>query len=531
MDGSPTRPGDDGPPADTADAQGAGAAGAEAQNAGAAEAQAAGTATEAQDAAAVADEAPDAGAAAGEARAADAATEAQDAGAVADEAPDAGAAAGEAQGGAAEAQAQGADAAAGVTQGADDGAAAAAASGAFLVLAAGLRFGLATSTVASSLYLILDVGLDPFQLVLVGTVLEGTILAFEVPTGVVADAVSRRRSIVVGLAVMGAGFLLYAVPHLTAVLAAQVVWGLGWTFVSGADVAWVTDEVGEVAARPLYLRAAQAGYVATLAGLATGVAIALAVGRWAAVAAGGVALLALAAWAAARLTETRPPRRPPAGAASPGPLAHVRATARSAASTVRTRPALLAVLAVAAAAGVSTEGFDRLRDLHLLRGPGFPESADPVVWVALLGAASLAVAVAVASVVRRRVDLAAAAGPRRAVGAVNAALAAATVGFALAGAFPVAVAFLVAGSVARHLEGPLLAAWVNRDLDPATRATVNSLAGQADALGQVVGGPAVGALAAARSVAAALVLAGLLRAPAAAALLRRPSTEPARRPA
>jgi hypothetical protein len=43
-------------------------------------------------------------------------------------------------------------------------------------------------------YLIVRVGLDPLQLVLVGTVLEATCFLFEVPTGVVADRYSRRLS-------------------------------------------------------------------------------------------------------------------------------------------------------------------------------------------------------------------------------------------------------------------------------------------------------------------------------------------------
>ena len=43
-----------------------------------------------------------------------------------------------------------------------------------------------------SVYLILRLGLGPFQLVLLGTVLEGSYLLFETPTGVVADTISRR---------------------------------------------------------------------------------------------------------------------------------------------------------------------------------------------------------------------------------------------------------------------------------------------------------------------------------------------------
>ena len=38
-----------------------------------------------------------------------------------------------------------------------------------------------------SVFLIVELGLDPLQLLLMGTVLEGTYLLFEIPTGVVAE--------------------------------------------------------------------------------------------------------------------------------------------------------------------------------------------------------------------------------------------------------------------------------------------------------------------------------------------------------
>ena len=56
-------------------------------------------------------------------------------------------------------------------------------------------------------------------------------------------------------------------PELWIVLAGQVLLGVGFTFVSRAFVAWVTDEIGEEAARPLYLRAAQARQLASILGL------------------------------------------------------------------------------------------------------------------------------------------------------------------------------------------------------------------------------------------------------------------------
>ena len=84
-------------------------------------------------------------------------------------------------------------------------------------------------------YRIEEVGLDPLRLVLLGTALEVAVLVFEVPTGVLADTYGRRRSVITGFLLMGSGFALEgAIPTFAAVLAAQAVWGVGYTFISGA---------------------------------------------------------------------------------------------------------------------------------------------------------------------------------------------------------------------------------------------------------------------------------------------------------
>ena len=88
------------------------------------------------------------------------------------------------------------------------------------------------------MYAIVSADLDPLQLVLVGTVLEVTTLVFEVPTGVVADMVSRRLSIIVGVFLTGVGFVVWgSFPRFETIIAAQVMWAIGYTFTSGADVA------------------------------------------------------------------------------------------------------------------------------------------------------------------------------------------------------------------------------------------------------------------------------------------------------
>jgi DHA3 family tetracycline resistance protein-like MFS transporter len=100
--------------------------------------------------------------------------------------------------------------------------------------------------VTMSLYEATVAGLTPLQLVLVGTAVELSIFVFEVPTGVVADVYSRRLSIIIGYLLMGVGFLVEGLfPAFLPILLAQVVWGLGYTFTSGATQAWITDEIGE----------------------------------------------------------------------------------------------------------------------------------------------------------------------------------------------------------------------------------------------------------------------------------------------
>jgi hypothetical protein len=93
---------------------------------------------------------------------------------------------------------------------------------------------------------------------------------------------------------LGFGFLLFAVPSYPVVLVAQVVWAVGYTFTSGADVAWITDEVGEEAARPLYVRARKLGR-AILAGTIMGAALG-AIALWLAIVEGAVLQLINAVW-------------------------------------------------------------------------------------------------------------------------------------------------------------------------------------------------------------------------------------------
>ena len=136
----------------------------------------------------------------------------------------------------------------------------------FIETASSLFYSLAFT--AMSLYEIRVAGLSPLQLVLVGTTLELSVLLCEVPTGVVADVYSRRLSILIGFGLIGLGFLLEGlVPFFATILLAQVLWGLGYTFTSGATQAWLSDEIGEERANRAFLRANKFSLAGSLAGM------------------------------------------------------------------------------------------------------------------------------------------------------------------------------------------------------------------------------------------------------------------------
>ena len=398
----------------------------------------------------------------------------------------------------------------------------------YLVHAGAAAFSFAVLATLSSVYRFQQVGLTPLQLVLVGTVLEATVLLAELPTGVLADAVSRRLSLIVGTALIGLGFVLEGlVPTLGAVLAAQVVWGLGAAFESGATEAWLSDEVGEQRASRAFLRAAQVRHVAALAGIP----VAALLGRNALglpLVVGGAGFLLLAAFLSASMPETG---FAPAGADDRNPLRSIATTLRRGVALGRSRPLVWSILAVAVVAGASSEVFDRLWEAQMIAGPGLPARIGAPAWFALVAVATAVLGVAAAEVARRALLRHDADGrARRPLVALLLALtlvqAAAVAGFGLAGRLDLALATYLLARVAGGVHAPLYRAWLNRELEPATRATAFSAAGVADALGQVAGGPLLGLVAAALGMPAAFVVAGMLLAPAAWLLARVWRREP-----
>ena len=239
-----------------------------------------------------------------------------------------------------------------------------------------------TFATVSSVYRITEAELDPLQLILVGTVLELAVLLAEVPTGMIADVCSRRLSIIVGFALVGAGFILEgSVPIFASILLAQVVWGIGFTFTSGAIQAWLADELRDDSATArAFVKAAKFESIGALVGIGLSVALAtIYVGLSLIV--GGVMFVLLAVFLSVTMNERGFTRTPARGRDNWKSMASVLRTGLRAVSLNRL---LMALVAIQIFFGMSSEPFDRWWAKHALDMFDFPRVADldPVLWSA-----------------------------------------------------------------------------------------------------------------------------------------------------
>ena len=383
----------------------------------------------------------------------------------------------------------------------------------FIMMGAASFFGM-TYGILSSVYRIEEAGLNPLELVLVGTVLEASVFMFEVPTGIVADVYSRRLSIIVGFLMVGGGYIVEGLfPIFGTILVAQVLWGVGYTFTSGAQQAWLSDEIGGRGVGRIFLRGSQVEQAGALIGIGTGVALgSIALSLPLVIA--GVLMLGLAFFLAFAMPEAG--FRPASSEARHSWQAMAR-TFRSGVQAIRLRPILVIIVAVTFIYGAASEPIDRLWPMHLLTNLTFPSlgGLDTVVWFGIIGAVPLILGIGSAEVIRRHFDVDESQTTIRVLFVINALHVVSIAVIALTGSFALAVSVFVVSRVIRGVTDPLLDAWTNQHVSSSVRATVFSMRGQGDALGQIVFGPAMGALATIATIRVALMgVAALLLVPA-----------------
>ena len=364
------------------------------------------------------------------------------------------------------------------------------------------------------IYLATYVTDDPFQLVFIWTVFTATSLLFEIPTGLVADVYSRRLSVIIGYALLGIGSIIEGIfPIYGLVLLAQVVWGIGHTFISGAQDAWIADEIGDAKVNQAYMQGSQVGLVAFL----IGIPISTALGTIALnipIILSGILFLLLGIFLILVMPEEGFQRSSQVERESWGTIIK---TFKDSIGMVRGSSILIAILLISTVYGLSSSGFDNLWTVFMLENLDFPTigNFEPIIWFGFFNTVVTILGLLGTEYIRRFVDISRQAVVIKTLLFLSSVTAICMIIFGMTRNFWLAGTVYCLSITFRTICDPIFPIWINQNVESNVRATMMSMESQANSLGQVIGGPIIGAIGTAISLPVALISTGLARLPVA----------------
>ena len=356
------------------------------------------------------------------------------------------------------------------------------------------------------------VHLNPLQLILVGTTLELACFIFEIPTGIVADVYSRKLSIIIGGVLTGVGFILEgSISSFIFVLVAQIVWGLGSTFISGSLEAWIAEEEKNKDLDEIYIKGAQAGQIGAFIGIVLSTVIANFSVRLPIIVSGVLfIILALFLWLYMPENNFKP--------SAPGDLNTFKKmvyTFKSGLKFVKSKSIIMILLAVTLFYGLSSEGYDRLSNAHFLQDTTLPKlgNLSSVTWFGIFGILGMILSFIVMHFMAKNLKNEDNRKNGKLLLCINILYISSMLIFALTRNFSLMLIAYLATNTFRIINEPIFSAWLNGHIDDNSRATVLSINGQMNSLGQILGGPIIGIIATNISVSIGIVCTSLLVAP------------------
>ena len=356
------------------------------------------------------------------------------------------------------------------------------------------------------------VHLNPLQLIIVGTTLELACFIFEIPTGIVADVYSRKLSIVIGGVLTGVGFILEgSISSFVFVLVAQIVWGLGSTFISGSLEAWIAVEEKNKDLDEIYIKGAQAGQIGAFIGIVLSTVIANFSVRLPIIVSGVLfIILALFLWLYMPENNFKP--------SAPGDLNTFKKmvyTFKSGLKIVKSKSIIMILLAVTLFYGLSSEGYDRLSNAHFLQDTTLPKlgNLSSVTWFGIFGILGMILSFIVMHFMAKNLKNEDNRKNGKLLLCINILYISSMLIFALTKNFSLMLIAYLATNTFRIINEPIFSAWLNGHIDDNSRATVLSINGQMNSLGQILGGPIIGIIATNISVSIGIVCTSLLVAP------------------
>jgi len=350
--------------------------------------------------------------------------------------------------------------------------------------------------------LVTEIELSPLQLVLLGTVYEAGIFFSEIPTGIVADIYSRRLSIIISFVLGGTAFIISGLVGGYALLvASQILVGIASTFRSGAETAWVTDELGSAErAEPLIIRRGRIQMFAGIAGVILFAAVAVLFSLSAAIVLIGALLIAWGLVLTAIMPEENFTRTEGEGWSE---FAAMLGNGWRAVNSIKALRILAIVIVIG---GIAKEAIDRL-DIQRLVDVGMPNDIDEAVVVGVLVVIRYLIAAGLLTIAQRFVS------GRKVVPALCTILLGIAIGITILAHVEllwIAGLGLVVQGGFHTAKQPLVDVWANTFASSEARATIHSFIGQAESFGEVIGGIALGAVAQIFTVPTAMTVSLLL---------------------
>lgn len=355
----------------------------------------------------------------------------------------------------------------------------------------------------NAIYYVSQAGLNPLQLVLLGTIMELAILFFEIPTGLVADIFGRKKSLIIGTFIIGSAHLLEGgIPSFWAIAIGAALWGIGWTFISGAETAWVADEIENKELDTTLLNGAKFSSLGSFLGIMVSVIIGIIFTVQIAILIAGGFLILIAIVSSRVISETK---FISIAREDTSHIKQMKVALKESLSLIKGNTILLCLAAITLFAGLASEGFDRLWGAHFIEGFQMNEE-DAVYWFGAFYAVAFLLNIGLLKVIETYIK------ERFAIALVvlNSLLVVAMVYFAIVEQFLLAVILYWGIASLRAVNHPLLSVMTNKQLHSQGRATTLSMYGQLDAFGQVAGGPLVGIIALYTSVQGGIITSALL---------------------
>ena len=190
-------------------------------------------------------------------------------------------------------------------------------------------------------------------------------------------------------------------PSFWVILLCQVLWGIGATFTSGADEAWIADEMGGRGLDKLFLKGAQIRQIGSLLAILVSTLLGTLMINLPMLL-GGALFIALALFLLRFMPETAFRPAPPQERSSLQQMLH---TFRQGLGSIRKKHFLMVMAAIALFYGLYSEGLDRLWIAHILDDVTLPAlDIQPIVWVGLINGVSMVASILAVEYIKRNLD-------------------------------------------------------------------------------------------------------------------------------